>query len=160
EGVESISRTQWDYRLAFDLRIRYVKVRQINGSTVHDLRKLDREFQRDGAAAVILDFRSTSADDLHHTLLLADALLDGGKIGRLPSRIGGQEFRADRDRLFRGLPMAVLVDRHTRGGGEWVAAALQDNKAAIVVGERTAGNWEVYSQVRIPGTDDSLKLQT
>ena len=39
----------------------------------------------------------------------------------------------------RDWPLAVLVDQETRGGGEWIAAALQDNHAAVVMGAPTVG---------------------
>jgi hypothetical protein len=70
------------------------------------------------------------------------------------------EFRADRDSLFRELPVALLVDGTTSGAAEWVAAAVQDNRAGIVVGEATAGNWEVISAIRLPKIDAALSMRT
>ena len=35
------------------------------------------------------------------------------------------------DAIFRGWPMAVLVDGTTTGAAEWLAAAIQDNKDEI-----------------------------
>ena len=63
---------------------------------------------------------------------------------RVRTKARVQEFRADRDCLFRDMPLAVLVDKNTSGSGEWIAAALQDNRAAVVIGEPTAGRcWTV-----------------
>jgi Peptidase family S41 len=39
--------------------------------------------------------------------------------------------------MFRSLPIAVLVDQFTSGTAEWIAAALQDNHRAMVVGRPT-----------------------
>jgi carboxyl-terminal processing protease len=58
------------------------------------------------------------------------------------------------------MPLAVLVDQNTSGSGEWIAAALQDNHAAVVVGERTAGNFYVPSYVQLPGEDEFLQVAT
>jgi carboxyl-terminal processing protease len=140
--------------------IAYVKIRQINGSTVHDLRRLERHFQSDEIQGVILDLRSEGAHDLHHTLLLADALLDGGLIGRVRRQGHVQEYHADRECLFRDLPLAVLVNQETRGGAEWIAAALQDNHAAVIVGERTAGQARIHEFVPLPGDLGALQLNT
>jgi C-terminal peptidase prc len=148
------------FRINSDSPIRYVKLVQINGSTVHDLKKLEIEFRRDGAQAVMLDLRELRGDDLHHVVLLADALLDGGLIGRVRSQGDVQEFRADRERLFRDWPVVLLVDRQTGGAGEWIAAAVQDNRAGIVVGEESAGVWQVHSTVTLSGMDFALTLNT
>jgi C-terminal peptidase prc len=150
-----------DYRIPSAPRIRYVKIIQINGSTVHDLGKLERQFKAEGAAGVILDFRTgVDIGDLHHAILLGDALLDGGLIGRVRTRRQVQEFRADRDRLFRDCAVAILVDRSTRGRAEWIAAALQDNHAATLVGDRTGGSAFAYETIRVPERGEFLELAT
>jgi C-terminal peptidase prc len=159
-GLRKTDEKQWDYSVEPWLPIRCVKVRQINGSTVHDLRVLERQFQADGVQAIILDFRSTAEGDLHHAVLLADALMDGGLIGRLHSQSHVHEFRADRECLFRDWPMAVLVGRETRGAAEWVAAALQDNRAAVLVGEPTAGSAFVRSTVSLSGNLGGVSLNS
>src|SRR5262249_18724039 len=50
--------------------------------------------------------------------------------------------------------------QHTSGGGEWVAAALQDNGQAIVIGEQTAGNAFVDSTIVLAGSGNGLRLAT
>lgn len=160
EGLRKGDDGQWDYRVEPWLPIGYVKVAQINGSTVHDLRKLERQFRTDEIQAVILDLRSSFGQDLHHTLLLADALMDGGVIGRVRTGRNVREFRADRECLFRDWPLAVLVDQNTRGGGEWIAAALQDNHAAVIVGLPTAGIAHVRTSVLLPGNDGAMQMNT
>jgi carboxyl-terminal processing protease len=48
------------------------------------------------------------------------------------------------------LPLAVLVNAETTGGGELLAAAFQDHKRAIVVGQRTAGKAAVMTSFDTP----------
>src|SRR5262249_42928398 len=107
----------WEH-LKPGMPIRYIKVKNLNGSTVHDLRKFEIQFRREGGAAIVLDLRATHTAELHHALLLADALMDGGLIGRLRTKDHVRDFHADRDCLFRSLPLAILVDQRTYGGGE------------------------------------------
>lgn len=159
-GAEGADAKSGYHQFKLDSRIRYVKVTQIKGSTVHELRQLERRFRSDGGRALVVDFRSTHDTDLHHALLLADALLDGGIIGRLRTKERVQEFRADRERLFRGMPLALLVDQTTSGSGEWIAAALQDSHAAIIIGEPTAGYSFVPSFIPVPGENEFLELPT
>jgi len=71
-------------------------------------------------------------------VLLADSLLEGGTIGRVRTAHGEKRFEADSDALFRGWPIAVLVDSNTRGTAEWLAAALQDNHRAVIIGTHTS----------------------
>ena len=148
------------HRLNDSSPIRYVQVLQINGSTAHDLKQLERKFREDGARAVILDFRGTFSHDVHHAVLLADVLMDGGLIGRLRTNSGLEEYRADRDCIFREWPLAVLVDRTTRGAGEWIAAALQDSDSAVIIGESTAGDALVETAVALPDGRNALQLAT
>ena len=46
-------------------------------------------------------------------------------------------YQADSDAILRGWPLAVLVDVNTSGAAEWLAAALQDNHRAVIVGSST-----------------------
>jgi len=161
EGLVRDRDGKWDFRIEPHLQIGYVKFRQVNGSAVHELRRIEREFRADGISAVILDFRSTSSTDVHQAVLVADALMDGGPIGRLRSPDGRvQEFQADRECLFRGWPLAVLIDETTRGGGEWVAAALQDKGACVVMGGPSAGFEMSHSFVPVPDENLSVQLPT
>jgi carboxyl-terminal processing protease len=150
----------WDFQIDADSPIRCLKIVRVNGSTVHDLKKLENQLRRGGAKAVILDLRTVGQGELHHVVLLADALLDGGLIGRVRTQGDVHEFRADRERVFRDWPVVLLVDRQTGGAGEWIAAAVQDNHAGMVVGEGSAGMWQVSSTVPLSGINSALTLNT
>src|SRR5271165_2122430 len=47
-------------------------------------------------------------------------------------------YDATLDTLFRGWPMAALIDDETASTGEWLAASLQNNRRAVLVGGLTA----------------------
>jgi carboxyl-terminal processing protease len=117
-------------------RIGYLKFEEILGSTPHELRVLASRLEDEDAQALILDLRPVSQGrvDLHSTILLADCLLEGGTIGRVRSARGEEVFQAEPDALCRERLLFVLVDSNTPATAEWLAAALQDNHRAIVVG--------------------------
>jgi carboxyl-terminal processing protease len=117
--------------------IAYLRVREISASTPHELRKLAQELESQGFEALVLDLRGLSSSDLHSTVLLADTLLSHGRIGqvRLADRV--MTYDATEDELFHDWPLSVLVNSETAGGAEWLAAALQDNHRAVIVGSRT-----------------------
>ncbi len=121
--------------------IGYLKITEITASTPHELRKLARRMESEGIRALVLDLRGheSGGHAVHPAVLLADSLLERGMIGRVRTARGVTTYQADPDALFRGWPIAVLVDQNTTGTAEWLAAALQDNRRAVVVGIPTSG---------------------
>jgi carboxyl-terminal processing protease len=138
----------------------YVRVTEISGSTPGELRTLARQMEDEGARALVLDLRGAHTGSLHATVLLADALLDGGTIGRVRGEGREVTFEAEPDAVFRGRPMAVLVDRTTAPAVAWLAAALQDNRRALVVGEPTVAVSGVQAPVPILGGAYSVTMTT
>ncbi len=127
-----------------------VTINSITGSTLHELRQAETSDQGTGINGVVLDLRSLGNADRHHTVTLANGLLDGGTMGELVGVKGVRRFEADRECLFRGLPMAVLVNSRTSGMSEWLAAALQSNQRAMIVGGQTAGQQYIGEPVPLP----------
>jgi carboxyl-terminal processing protease len=102
---------------------------------------------------LVLDLRGfTRANSVHPAVLLADCLLDCGPIGRIRTAQGETTYKAAPDALFPGWPIAVLVDQSTSGTAEWLAAALQDNHRAIIVGLPTAGAYFGREDVGVHST--------
>ena len=50
------------------------------------------------------------------------------------------------DRPFSDVPIVVLVNGETSGGGELIAAALQDHGRAVIAGQRTVGKASIQNQ--------------
>ena len=119
--------------------IGYLKIMDISASTPHDLRKVAQQLESQGARALIIDLRVRPASGVHPAVLLADCLLEQGPIGRVRTSRGETNYQADSDALFRGWPIAVLVNMNTSGSAEWLAAALQDNHRATIIGTPTRG---------------------
>jgi carboxyl-terminal processing protease len=146
EGVRKHTSGDWKLRLDVPDPIGYLKITEITASTPHELRKLARQMESEGIRALVLDLRGLGSGGtaVHPAVLLADSLLERGPIGRVRTTRGETTYQADADALFRGWPIAVLVDQTTSGTAEWLAAALQDNHRAVVVGSPTMGaHWVV-----------------
>jgi C-terminal processing protease CtpA/Prc len=153
------------------LPVGHLKIDAIRASTARELRSWENKLQQSGIHAVILDLRGAGRGEVdadHAAVLVAESLLDGAPIGRLRTRQGVREFKAGRDCLFRGWPLAVLVDEDTSGPAEWVAAALQDSDPPtspfghrpLIVGQTSRGDSSVKSLIPVPGRDEFLILQT
>jgi carboxyl-terminal processing protease len=138
KGLRKRSAGGWDVRLSEADPIGYLLVTEMMGSTPHELRMLAQQLESEGTAALVLDLRGLRADSAHTAILLADCLLERGTIGRIRTNRGEMTYQADADAIFRGWPLAVLVDGGTGGAAEWLAAALQDNRRAVIVGAPTA----------------------
>lgn len=107
-------------------------------------------------AGLVLDLRHASVGELEVTRdILGDFV--GGEVGTLLGREEDTPFVVQagplRDRL-RDVPVAVLVDAATDGEAERLAAVLQAQRDAVVVGQRTAGHTQLVSQTPLP--DGSL----
>ena len=140
--------------------IAYVQLDRIGGSSVHELRQIEQRLRADKMQALIIDLRLLHSDDPHYAVLLADALLSKGAIGRVRHGDHTREFTADADCLFQDWPLAVLVSEGTAGTAEWLAAALQDNQRAIIVGSPTSGDAYVSTTFPIPNSDKTLTIPT
>ena len=141
--------------------IGYLKFNSILASTPHELRQMARRLEAEGARALVLDLRSSGSAEFHPTVLLADSLLDGGTIGRVRMADRVMTYRAEPEALFRGWPLAVLVDQSTSGAAEWLAAALQDNGRAVLIGSPTSGYaGGVQTTVPVGDGSSSIRLTT
>jgi C-terminal processing protease CtpA/Prc len=58
------------------------------------------------------------------------------------------------------LPMVVLVNGETSGGAELIAAAFQDHKRALIVGQRTLGKASVQRPLTMSVPNLQMKLTT
>lgn len=161
-GFRPGKKTLWDFRIKADEPIGYVYVTATTSSIVHELREVDRQMKEEGVRAVVLDLRYTFGFRMQHAAQAADALLDGGTLWRVRDAAGRlKEYKADRDCLFRDMPMVVLVDSTTTGeAGPLLAAALQDSGRAVLVGDLTGFGGYITGLVDLPGEQGALSLRT
>ncbi len=150
----------WDVRLAGPEPIGYLKISEIVGSTPSELRSWAGQLEADGAKAVVLDLRGLSHSGLHAAVLLADALLDGGPIGRVRSADSVKTYRAEADALFLGWPIAVIMNGAASPEARWLAAALEDNGRASVVNSPTGAVPPIRTAVELPGGAWSVLMAT
>jgi C-terminal peptidase prc len=159
-GVGGNSQSPGKFTLDAALQVGYANIMSIGPSTTHELRELERQLVSAGCRALIIDLRSAHQARLHDGVILADALLREGTIGRSRDVGGEHVYAAQADELFVGWPVVVLVDSGTHGVAEWVAAAWQDNRRALVVGQATSGNAWCTSGVELPGGLGAMELRT
>ena len=106
------------------------------------------DLQKQGAKKLILDLRYSASGDPEDGIELANLFLDKGLItysqGQKSPR---KNFNADPKKDITALPLVVLTNRGTAAAAEVAAAALQGDKRATLVGERTYGDASVLRPI-------------
>ena len=110
----------------------------------------------------ILDLRSNPGGLLDQAVSLSDLFLERGEVvsqrGRRRTDI--ERYYARPGDAAKGVPIIVLVDAGTASAAEIVAAALQDHRRAIVMGERTFGKGSVQTLIPLGRGSTALRLTT
>ena len=124
-----------------DSSILYLKPEIVDRDHVTEVEAKLKGMQKAGNKKVLLDLRDVAAGDMTEAVRLANFLLKSGTIATLEGqKFPKQVFTADPAKAIQATaPVVVLVNRGTAGPAELVAAALEGNKRAELVGERTFG---------------------
>lgn len=131
--------------------IGYVKVEAIAPGRIQEVAAAVTALQKQGVKELILDLRSCATGEPEDGVELANLFLDKGLItytqGQKSPR---KDYSADPKKAITALPLVVMTNRGTAAAAEVAAAALQGDKRATLVGERTYGD----ASVRRPITMD------
>jgi len=142
--------------------VAYVKLSPFDEQTAPDLAAALAGFETTGVKALVLDLRNNPGGLVTAAVEVAEQFLDNGRLivyteGRL--RTQNLRFSAHATKVFRGVPLAVLVNGGSAGSSEIVAQALKEWGRASIVGTTTIGRGLVQTIIPLPG-DTALKLTT
>lgn len=127
-----------------------------------DVKRLLEDLQEKGAQGIVLDLRNNGGGSLREAIDIAGLFISSGPVVQVKERGGVQVLPdADPETNYEG-PLVVLVNRLSASASEILAAALQDYKRAIIVGDRqTHGKGTVQTLMPLGGKRrGSLKLTT
>ncbi len=162
--------TRWEWFVDKANGIALVRVATFSELTTPELRAAVEEIEKEGGKALILDLRENPGGLLNQAIDMANLFLpEGAPIvgtrGRDPERT--RDFKAKKDvEIFKSRPIVVLINGGEHGGSasasEIVAAALQDNGRATIVGERSYGKGSVQKLLELRAGPDraAVKLTT
>ncbi len=135
--------------------IGYFRISSFNQNTAMLLRQAMTKALREGdhpPQGVVLDLRDNPGGLLDQAVDAADVFLAHGRIlstsGRHPD--SNQIFDANGSDEAAGRPVAVLVNGNTASAAEVLAAALQDQGRAVLVGSVSYGKGTVQTVHRLP----------
>jgi carboxyl-terminal processing protease len=146
-------------------RVGILTVTTFNRNTTEATRRAMADIRRQlggEPSGWVLDLRSNPGGLLDQAVGLSDLFLERGEIVSQRGR-----RRTDIERYYarpgdeaHGAPVIVLVDAGTASASEIVAAALQDHRRAVVMGERTFGKGSVQTLIPLGRGDTALRLTT
>lgn len=156
----------WDWEVVPGVAL--VRITSFGEHTAADLAAALAAIERlPGLRGLVLDLRGNPGGLLSAAVEVCDQFLDEGVIvstrGRRSAAGAAAVLdvrRASRGAAVPGAAMAVLIDGLSASAAEIVAACLQDNRRATIVGSRSFGKATV--QTLLPLADDRgmLKLTT
>ncbi len=139
----------------------YIKITSFIENTARDLEKtIDAHIKNNKKVeGLIIDMRRNPGGLLDQAVKVSDMFL---KDGTIVSTIGRNKKEkevssASKKGRFTDFPIIILVNEYTASASEIVSGALQDNKRALIAGQRTFGKGSVQSVVKL-GDGSGLKL--
>jgi carboxyl-terminal processing protease len=163
--------------LTITLQPDFIRINSINSKIINgDIGYLHlTSFQEDATDAIskqaikwqhlplrglILDLRNNPGGLLDQAISIADLFLDHGRIVTTTGRIfdANEDYYASSDTIFAKVPMVVLINKGSASASEVLAAALQENHRATLLGETSFGKGTVQSLIPILGQSNAIKL--
>ena len=115
-------------------------------SSSRDIKNILLEFNKENVDAVILDLRSNGGGALDEANKIISLFIERGPTVQVKLKSGYvRPWGSQKNNQVWQKPLIVLVNRYSASASEIVAAAIQDYKRGIVVGQRTFGKGTVQS---------------
>jgi len=117
-------------------------------STTRDVQKLITELQAESVDGIVIDLRNNGGGSLTEAVSLTGLFINKGPVVQVKEGQGDIQVETDSDPMvaYNG-PMAVMVNRFSASASEIFAAAIQDYKRGIIVGEQTYGKGTVQTLI-------------
>lgn len=142
-----------------DGRVLYIKINTLTKFSASNIKQSVIQY-RDLIEGIIIDLRMSQGGALSGAIDVADLFIDEGIIVSTKGRKAdsGAYYKAHEDLLVKNVPIVILVDGGTASAAEVLAAALQEQGVAAVLGTGTFGKGTVQNVIDLP--DDRRMLLT
>jgi len=144
-----------------EAEIGYVAVRSFSEETPAEFDAAVSHLLERGMRGLIVDVRGNFGGLLHAAVLLANRFVADGVLVSTRGRGAVVDYEADPEEVrYENMPLVVLVDGESASASEVFAAALQDHRAAVLVGSPTYGKGTVQRVKTLANGRGVVKLTT
>ncbi|MBL6664571.1 MAG: S41 family peptidase [Rickettsiales bacterium] len=147
--------------------VAYVKINTFSGQAykglIEHVNGLRRKIGEDNLKGLVLDLRGNPGGLLDQAIRVSDAFLDKGKvIVSIKGRSTKEKIYQDdaNESLVPNLPVVVLINEGSASASEIVSGALQDNKRAVIMGNKSFGKGSVQTVIPLSKERGALRLTT
>jgi carboxyl-terminal processing protease len=115
-------------------------------STTRDVQRLITELEDEGIDGLVIDLRGNGGGHLSEATGLTGLFIGNGPVVQLKDTSGRIEVLDEQNKSpVYDKPMVLLVDRFSASASEIFAAAIQDYRRGVVIGQRTFGKGTVQN---------------
>ena len=139
-----------------DDREGYIRISNFSEHTGKEFKSTLNELEQQGMKGFILDLRQNPGGVITSCVEVAQEIVPAGTIVSVIRRDGEKEIYTSNLQQAK-FPIVVLIDKNSASASELLSGALQDTKAALIVGEKSYGKGSVQTVIPM-FQDDGLKL--
>jgi len=115
-------------------------------STSRDVTRLIKELKQEKVDGIIIDLRSNGGGSLEEAIKVTGLFIKSGPVVQVRHSNGNVNVNWDDDPgvIYNG-PLGVLINRYSASASEIFAAAIQDYKRGLIIGEQSFGKGTVQN---------------
>ncbi len=134
----------------FDSNIGYIVISQFTSNTAMELKRIFEEMKNDGVDRFIVDVRNNPGGVTDASVGCASLLLpQGSTVLKIKSRAKGETIYTSTYPKGKKEKLVVLTNNFSASAAEIFAAAIKDNDAGVIVGEKTYGKGTVQTTLSL-----------
>ena len=142
-------------------QVAYISLSQFGQRSTEELDQALREMYEQGMQSLVLDLRGNPGGLLNVCVDVTNRFLPCGTIVSTKGRLANDNMRevASFSRTWK-VPLVVMIDKDSASASEIFAAAVQDNRRGVIVGERSYGKGTVQTHFPLQTVSGNLRLTT
>lgn len=121
----------------------YIKLKQITQNSASLVKEAVKDLESQGARSFVLDIRDNPGGYLTQAVDIASLFAKSGTIVKIQTNDAEETTKNATGATITNKPLVLLVNNNTAASAEALAAALQDNQRATLVGVTTLGKGSV-----------------
>lgn len=143
-----------------DDEIGYIRLSSFQDDSTEEMIKQLTQWKQKKLTGIILDLRNNPGGLLDQAIKIADIFLAKGRIVSTEGRFfdANSEYYASPQTMLSHVPMTILINRGSASASEVLAAALQENNRAKIIGETSFGKGTVQSLIPTLIEGNAIKL--